>query len=430
MAGLYINQHVLNNLFYILVTVFAFSFIYDHSPAIQRKPLYNRTLLCACLALASVLCMRFPIYIDPTCIHDFRQIPFLLGTLYGGGIVGAVFFAVLMLARTILYGFQSLTFVVYAIMFVVAAAASPLFRRLPRSGKLFASLWLTFLIAILTTFVAVIIADFSVTKPYIVYFIIMPPFVMMFAVYLMETLHEAQLARAELMKMEKMEIVSQLAASISHEIRNPLTVVKGFIQLLQTEPLPREAKERYIRIALEEVERAEGIIHDYLTFAKPAPKETEPIDVAVELRKVLQMIAPMAHMHSVDLSSSLEHGIVIGNVQYFQQCFLNLLKNSIEAMPNGGTLRVTVENQETSVVITVSDNGIGMTKEQVRRFGEPYFSTKEKGTGLGAMVAVKIIEQMGGTWKVESTVQKGTTLTITLPARQLRLLSSQQSANS
>jgi len=410
--------------------VFAFSFIYDHSPAIQRKPLYNRTLLCACLALASVLCMRFPIYIDPTCIHDFRQIPFLLGTLYGGGIVGAVFFAVLMLARTILYGFQSLTFVVYAIMFVVAAAASPLFRRLPRSGKLFASLWLTFLIAILTTFVAVIIADFSVTKPYIVYFIIMPPFVMMFAVYLMETLHEAQLARAELMKMEKMEIVSQLAASISHEIRNPLTVVKGFIQLLQTEPLPRETKERYIRIALEEVERAEGIIHDYLTFAKPAPKETEPIDVAVELRKVLQMIAPMAHMHSVDLSSSLEHGIVIGNVQYFQQCFLNLLKNSIEAMPNGGTLRVTVENQETSVVITVSDNGIGMTKEQVRRFGEPYFSTKEKGTGLGAMVAVKIIEQMGGTWKVESTVQKGTTLTITLPARQLRLLSSQQSANS
>ncbi|WP_374717166.1 ATP-binding protein [Geobacillus thermodenitrificans] len=430
MAGLYINQHVLNNLFYILVTVFAFSFIYDHSPAIQRKPLYNRTLLCACLALASVLCMRFPIYIDPTCVHDFRQIPFLLGTLYGGGIVGAVFFAVLMLARTILYGFQSLTFVVYAIMFVVAAAASPLFRRLPRSGKLFASLWLTFLIAILTTFVAVIIADFSVTKPYIVYFIIMPPFVMMFAVYLMETLHEAQLARAELMKMEKMEIVSQLAASISHEIRNPLTVVKGFIQLLQTEPLPRETKERYIRIALEEVERAEGIIHDYLTFAKPAPKETEPIDVAVELRKVLQMIAPMAHMHSVDLSSSLEHGIVIGNVQYFQQCFLNLLKNSIEAMPNGGTLRVTVENQETSVVITVSDNGIGMTKEQVRRFGEPYFSTKEKGTGLGAMVAVKIIEQMGGTWKVESTVQKGTTLTITLPARQLRLLSSQQSANS
>ncbi|ATO36093.1 two-component sensor histidine kinase [Geobacillus sp. 47C-IIb] len=430
MAGLYINQHVLNNLFYILVTVFAFSFIYDHSPAIQRKPLYNRTLLCACLALASVLCMRFPIYIDPTCIHDFRQIPFLLGTLYGGGIVGAVFFAVLMLARTILYGFQSLTFVVYAIMFVVAAAASPLFRRLPRSGKLFASLWLTFLIAILTTFVAVIIADFSVTKPYIVYFIIMPPFVMMFAVYLMETLHEAQLARAELMKMEKMEIVSQLAASISHEIRNPLTVVKGFIQLLQTEPLPRETKERYIRIALEEVERAEGIIHDYLTFAKPAPKETEPIDVAVELRKVLQMIAPMAHMHSVDLSSSLEHGIVIGNVQYFQQCFLNLLKNSIEAMPNGGTLRVTVENQETSVVITISDNGIGMTKEQVRRFGEPYFSTKEKGTGLGAMVAVKIIEQMGGTWKVESTVQKGTTLTITLPARQLRLLSSQQSANS
>ncbi|MED3785019.1 HAMP domain-containing sensor histidine kinase [Geobacillus stearothermophilus] len=405
-----------------------FSFIYDHSRAIRQRPLYGQALLGACLALAAVLCMKFPIYMDPLCVHDFRQIPFLLGTLYGGGAVGAVLFVVLMLARTVLYGFQPLTLIVYTIMFAIAAAASPLFRKLPRPSKLVMSLGLTFLLAVLTTFVAVMIADFPVTRPYIAYFIIMPPFVMMFAVYLMETLHEAQLARAELMKMEKMEIVSQMAASISHEIRNPLTVVKGFIQLLQTGRLPRETEERYIRIALEELERAEAIIRDYLTFAKPAPKETEPIDVATQLQKVLQMITPMAHMHSIHVSSSLEHGVVIGNVQYFQQCFLNLLKNSIEAMPNGGTLHVAAENRGASVVITISDNGVGMTKEQVRRFGEPYFSTKEKGTGLGAMVAVKIIEQMGGTWTIESAVQKGTTLTITLPASRLRPPTAEQSA--
>ncbi|MGP3560306.1 ATP-binding protein [Geobacillus sp. BK01] len=428
MAGFYINQHVLNNLFYILVTVFAFSFIYDHSAAIQRKPLYSRALLAVCMALASVLCMKFPIYVDPTCIHDFRQIPFLLGTLYGGSAVGAVLFAVSMLARTILYGFQPLTVVVYAIMFVAASAVSPLFQRLPRPAKLFTTLWLTFLLAVLTTFVAIIIADFPVTKPYIVYFILMPPFVMMFAAYVMETLHEAQLARVELMKMEKMEIVSQLAASISHEIRNPLTVVKGFIQLLQTRPMPRETEERYIRIALEEVERAEAIIHDYLTFAKPAPKKTEPIDVAVELQRVIQMIQPLAHMHSIEISSSLKHGVVIGNVQYFQQCFLNLAKNSIEAMPDGGRLHISAHRQGGAVVITIVDNGIGMTKEQVRRFGEPYFSTKEKGTGLGTMVAVKIIEQMGGTWTIESAVQKGTTLTVTLPAGRVQPPASEQSA--
>ncbi|WP_031409715.1 ATP-binding protein [Geobacillus vulcani] len=420
MAGFYINQHVLNNLFYILVTVFAFSFLYDHSRAAQRRPFYGRALLGVCLALAAVLCMKFPIYIDPICVHDFRQIPFLLGTLYGGGGLGAVLFVVLMLARTILYGFQPLTFIVYAIMFAITAAVSPLFRKLPRTSKLMMSLGLTFLLAVVVTFVAILIADFPVTKPYIVYFILLPPFVTMFAVYVMETLLEAQCARAELIKMEKMEIVSQIAASISHEIRNPLTVVKGFIQLLQTGRLPRETEERYIRIALEELERAETIIRDYLTFAKPAPKEMEPIDVAAQLQKVLQMITPMARMHSIDVFSSLEHGVVIGNVQYFQQCFLNLLKNSIEAMPNGGTLRVAVQNRETSIVITISDNGIGMTKEQVRRFGEPYFSTKEKGTGLGAMVAVKIIEQMGGTWEIESAVQKGTTLTITLPASRVQ----------
>ncbi|WP_459896355.1 ATP-binding protein [Geobacillus stearothermophilus] len=426
--SIYVSEFAHLQLFYILVTIFAFSFIYDHSRAIRQRPLYGQALLGACLALAAVLCMKFPIYMDPLCVHDFRQIPFLLGTLYGGGAVGAVLFVVLMLARTVLYGFQPLTLIVYTIMFAIAAAASPLFRKLPRPSKLVMSLGLTFLLAVLTTFVAVMIADFPVTRPYIAYFIIMPPFVMMFAVYLMETLHEAQLARAELMKMEKMQIVSQMAASISHEIRNQLTVVKGFIQLLQTGRLPRETEERYIRIALEELERAEAIIRDYLTFAKPAPKETEPIDVAVELQKVLQMITPMAHMHSIHVSSSLEHGVVIGNVQYFQQCFLNLLKNSIEAMPNGGTLHVAAENRGASVVITISDNGVGMTKEQVRRFGEPYFSTKEKGTGLGAMVAVKIIEQMGGTWTIESAVQKGTTLTITLPANRLRPPTAEQSA--
>ncbi|GLH62460.1 HAMP domain-containing sensor histidine kinase [Parageobacillus sp. G301] len=413
--GAYINQHVLNNLFYILVSVFVFYFIYDHGEIFKKRPLYRDALLAVCMGFPIILCMKFPIYIDERCIHDLRQIPFLVGTLYGGGIVGIILFLILLASRTLIYGFEYLTAIVYMTMLVITALISPSFKTLKRANKLSMSVWLTLFLAILTTFLAIIIAQFSVTKSYIVYFILLPPIGMLFVVYIMETLKEATMMRSKLVKIEKMEVVSQLAASISHEIRNPLTVVKGFIQLLKTPSLSQDAKDRYIQIALDEINRAEAIINEYLTFAKPASNKVERLMVDDQLRKVIQMLAPMAHMNSIEIVEELQPGAIVGNIQYFQQCFLNLIKNSIEAMPNGGTLTISSFLHGNHVIITIKDTGVGMTTEQMNRFGEPYFSTKEKGTGLGTMVAVKMIQTMQGTLHIQSEVNKGTTLTITFP---------------
>ncbi|WP_143415450.1 HAMP domain-containing sensor histidine kinase [Geobacillus sp. E263] len=413
--GSYINQHVLNNLFYILVSVFVFYFIYDHGEIFKKRTLCRNALLAVCMGLPIILCMKFPIYIDEQCVHDFRQIPFLVGTLYGGGIVGFILLLILLAARSLIYGFEYTTAVVYMTMFIIAALVSPTFKALKRSSKLSMSVWLTLFLAVLTTFLAIIIAQFPVTDSYIVYFILLPPIGMLFVVYIMETLKEAIIMRSKLVKVEKMEVVSQLAASISHEIRNPLTVVKGFIQLLKTPSLSQDAKDRYIQIALDEINRAEAIINDYLTFAKPASNKVERLMVDAQLRKVVQMLAPMAHMNSIEIVEKLEPGAIVGNIQYFQQCFLNLIKNSIEAMPNGGTLTISSRLHGDHVIITIKDTGVGMTTEQVNRFGEPYFSTKEKGTGLGTMVAVKMIQTMQGTLHIQSEVNKGTTLSITFP---------------
>lgn len=413
--GSYINQHVLNNLFYILVSVFVFYFIYDHGEIFKKRTSYRDALLAVCMGLPIILCMKFPIYIDEQCIHDFRQIPFLVGTLYGGGIVGFVLLLTLLAARSLIYGFEYITAVVYTTMFIIAALVSPTFKALKRSSKLSMSVWLTLFLAVLTTFLAIIIAQFPVTDSYIVYFILLPPIGMLFVVYIMETLKEAIIMRSKLVKVEKMEVVSQLAASISHEIRNPLTVVKGFIQLLKTPSLSQDAKDRYIQIALDEINRAEAIINEYLTFAKPSSNKVERLMVDDQLRKVIQMLAPMAHMNSIEIVEELQPGAIIGNIQYFQQCFLNLIKNSIEAMPNGGTLTISSFLHGNHVIITIKDTGVGMTTEQMNRFGEPYFSTKEKGTGLGTMVAVKMIQTMQGTLHIQSEVNKGTTLTITFP---------------
>lgn len=414
--GAYINQNLLNNLFYILTSMFVYYFIYDYRKWWKVNSRYERSFLIVCTGIPMLLCMKFPIYIADNCVHDLRQIPFLIGTLYGGWFVGSVLLFILLAVRFFFYGFQPITAVVYFTMFIIAAWASPAFRRLNRTDKLFASMWLTLLLDILVTVIAVVFFDFQVIDSYIFDFILIPPFAMLFVVYIIETLKDAIIMRSKLVKVEKMEIVSQLAASISHEVRNPLTVVKGFLQLMTSQPMPKETQERYMHIALEEIDRAETIISDYLTFAKPTPKKEEPLLVGQELERVTHLLQPFARISGVHLIRKCQPCSIIGNAEYFRQCFLNLLKNSIEATPRGGTVTVSCSCKGEEVVVTIADTGIGMTAEQIGRFGEPYFSTKEKGTGLGAMVAVKLIETMNGTWKIDSEIKKGTTITITFPS--------------
>ncbi|WP_367899852.1 ATP-binding protein [Bacillus pseudomycoides] len=412
MNFVYINQNVLNNLLYILSSIFVFYFIYNNEIFFKN---YKKILIIICTSIPLILCMKFPIYIDENCVHDLRQIPFLIGTLYGGLPVGIALLSIMLLIRFVFYGVNFLTVIVYITMLIFTAYSSSKFNQLNRRKKLIMSMTLPFFLALLTTFIAVVLSDFPITNSYITYFILLLPIVMLFVVYINEVLRDAVIMRSKLVKMEKMEIVSQLAASISHEVRNPLTVVKGFTQLLKTPDLPQESREQYIEHILGELNRAQVIIDDYLTFAKPASQKVDNIVIDQELKRIISMMMPLCNMNSINVSENLVTGSITGNTQHFQQCFLNLIKNSIEAMPNGGKLSIKSSACENKITIVIKDSGIGMTQEQINRFGEPYFSTKTRGTGLGTMVAVKIIETMNGTLDINSIVNKGTTLTITFP---------------
>ncbi|MED1594625.1 MULTISPECIES: sensor histidine kinase [Bacillus] len=412
MNFVYINQNVLNNLLYILSSIFVFYFIYNNEIFFKN---YKKILIIICTSIPLILCMKFPIYIDENCVHDLRQIPFLIGTLYGGLPVGIALLSIMLLIRFVFYGVNFLTVIVYITMLIFTAYSSSKFNQLNRRKKLIMSMTLPFFLALLTTFIAVVLSDFPITNSYITYFILLPPIVMLFVVYINEVLRDAVIMRSKLVKMEKMEIVSQLAASISHEVRNPLTVVKGFTQLLKTPDLPQESREQYIEHILGELNRAQVIIDDYLTFAKPASQKVDNIVIDQELKRIISMMMPLCNMNSINVSENLVTGSITGNTQHFQQCFLNLIKNSIEAMLNGGKLSIKSSACENKITIVIKDSGIGMTQEQINRFGEPYFSTKTRGTGLGTMVAVKIIETMNGTLDINSIVNKGTTLTITFP---------------
>jgi two-component system sporulation sensor kinase B len=174
-------------------------------------------------------------------------------------------------------------------------------------------------------------------------------------------------------------------------------------------------KEQYIEHVVRELNSAESIISEYLAFAKPALEKVDNISIKSEIGYVIEMIKPLASMNLVTISEQLAPAITRGNIQHFKQCFLNLIKNGIEAMPNGGELSIVSYVNNFDIIIEISDNGVGMNKEQINRFGEPYYSSKEKGTGLGSMVAVKTIQTMNGTLHITSALNRGTTISITLP---------------
>lgn len=413
----YINSNILDNLFYILVSLLAFYVLLNH---IGRLATYKRSLITTCATVPIILCMSFPIYIDQYCVHDFRQIPFVIGILYGGWPVGTALLIILLIARSAVYGFNALTVVVYVAIFILTALFSKKFNTLSRKNKLISLIPFFVLLESLTTFIALAMSNnFKVTEAYVFYFIILPPFLLFFVVYVIEILREAIQIRSRVVKLEKMEVVSQLAASISHEVRNPLTVVKGFTQLLKAPDIPQEVREQYIEHICRETERAESIISGYLAFAKSSVEKVENIQVECQVRNVIEILKPLASMNSVNISEQLVPGTIRGNVQYFQQCFVNLLKNGIEAMPNGGELSVVSLVDGANIVIEIKDNGVGMSKEQVNRFGEPYYSSKEKGTGLGSMVIVRTIQLMNGRLHIQSTPGEGTTITIIFPLHTL-----------
>jgi two-component system sporulation sensor kinase B len=302
------------------------------------------------------------------------------------------------------------------VIFIITALFSKKFSMFNRKNKLIFSVLLSLCLGILTTSIAVTLSDsFRVTEAYMFYFIFLPPVVMFFVVYIIEILGDAISIKSKIAKLEKMEVVSQLAASISHEVRNPLTVVKGFIDLLKAPNLSQEVREQYFQHVVRELKSAETIISDYLAYAKPATEDIGIILIDREIRSIIEMTKPLANMNSVKISEELVPGITRGNIQHFKQCFLNLIKNSLEAMPNGGELSLVTFVSKFDIIIEISDNGVGMSKEQINRFGEPYYSTKEKGTGLGSMVVVKTIETMNGKIKINSVLNKGTTIRITLP---------------
>lgn len=210
----------------------------------------------------------------------------------------------------------------------------------------------------------------------------------------------------ELQRAEKMDIISQLAASVAHEVRNPLQVTRGFLQLLG-EKSTNEKEKGFMGMAIDELDRASDIITDFLTFAKPQLEEKSLLNVAEELKKIEGILVPLANMQGGVIKADLSPYLYVrGDSSKLKQAIINIIKNSIEALNENGTILIRAyEDDSNNVVIAIKDNGEGMNEADLKRLGEPYYSKKSKGTGLGLMVTFRIIEVMDG--KIEFSSKKG-----------------------
>jgi two-component system sporulation sensor kinase B len=223
----------------------------------------------------------------------------------------------------------------------------------------------------------------------------------------------------EVIKSEKIIIVSEMAAAVAHEIRNPLTVVRGFIQLLGTEELDKDKKNYYQKICLEELDRAQLIISDYLSLAKPDPEIIESINVNDEISYLSNVLLTFANYNNIQIIVALSEDsplLIVGDRYKFRQALINIGKNAIEAMNNGGILEIKTNKINDHILMVISDTGIGMTSEQIKRLGIPYYSTKEKGTGLGTMVSFGIIKKMNGKIEIKSELGRGTEYKLIFPS--------------
>lgn len=213
---------------------------------------------------------------------------------------------------------------------------------------------------------------------------------------------------------DKLSVVANMSAAIAHEVRNPLTSISGFIQLLKEQ---RNLKKEYIEVIFSEIERIELVLSEMLLLSKPQVVNLKRFDIIKTLDYVIALISTKANMNSIEIKMNKGDNPIwiYGEENQLKQVFINIIKNAIEAMQNGGKVHVSLVNDSQFLSIYFSDTGCGIPKDTLEKIGQPFYTTKEKGTGLGLTTCFKIIENHKGKIHISSKVGIGTTFEVILP---------------
>jgi two-component system sensor histidine kinase HydH len=241
-------------------------------------------------------------------------------------------------------------------------------------------------------------------------------------VLLFKDLTEVRTLRREVARSQRLASVGRLAAGVAHEIRNPLSSIKGFATYFKQRYPDRPDDQQTADIMIQEVDRLNRVVGQLLEFARPISVKPKPVSLQTLLDDSIKLIADRAAEKGISIRT--QNNIQVDKMRIdpdrINQVLLNLYLNAIDSMENGGELKVEIsaDGQRRDVVIQVSDTGHGISREDLSKIFEPYFTTKSTGTGLGLAIAHNIIEAMGGRITVGSEKEVGTTFTVALPNSQ------------
>jgi two-component system NtrC family sensor kinase len=233
------------------------------------------------------------------------------------------------------------------------------------------------------------------------------------------------------MRAEKLAAMGQLAAGVAHEINNPLGGISNCIKLISTKinkpnPKPEDFRDsiKYLRTSEQELNRCIRIVRNFLTFSKRPNLNPVLININTVIQELIALIEPQATVQNIMISKEIEAGLpqLMVDGQQLHQALMNIILNSLEAMPKGGKLKVRsgYDQREETIKIEITDTGHGIPEENLPRLFEPFFSSKPEGmgTGLGLSIVYEVIDEHNGSIEVESEVDKGTTFIVKLPIHE------------
>ncbi|NQX65934.1 ATP-binding protein [Paenibacillus alba] len=404
-------DYILLNFLFILVgalSYFAFGLY---------KNKHFKLIIGAFSSISVVCCMSFPFTVFPGYIYDLRIVPFLVALIYGGYRSGVLVTIILLLYRFYLGGSGFVvTALSYIPIFIIVLIFLKLRKKITGKQNIVMGVLFSLLSALSVSIWSAIHLhkDMVHHEVFFAYYCVLLMICSWITFFFIETMRDNIHMRDEIYRSEKLSVLGELAATIAHEIRNPITVSKGFLQLLKSRT-QNETDLKYSILALEEIDRAEAIISEYLMYAKPQAEKVEKIDVKAHLSNVISITEPYITSKGHIVDSQLDDLYVYADSKKLTQVMINLIKNAAEAIEKNGEITIHAFAQNNHAVIEIMDTGIGMNEEQLLRLGYPFYSTKSKGTGLGLMVSYRIIEALGGTIRVQSKQGIGTKFSILIP---------------
>jgi two-component system, sporulation sensor kinase B len=366
-------------------------------------------------AFGALFCMFYPMDTLGDTHFDLRMIVILILTLYGGWLPGIIVLTSVCIVRYFLGGQY---FFIGILVSLGAFFIAVVFRRVflksqfrVVTGSLIAACY--FIIYITILYLSVHSLDLNF---YVIYFL---AFYLTYValIYVIESLIRTNKQVDEMVYLDKLNMIGQLAASIAHEIRNPLATVKGFIQFLSKDTKDEQFK-NFSPLIIEELDRTNSIITNYLNVAKPEQFQLSDVPFHNVINSCVQLMRPLASYSNVIIDfDDIDPIYVRGDEHHLKQALMNVIKNGIEAVSDQGTVKIELQPDYSKkiVEISIADDGRGMTPEELKHIGLPYYTTKTKGTGLGSMVTNKIIREMNGSIEYVSEVNRGTIVKISLP---------------